>query len=232
MIAFDDLYRMVSEPNCCVSDCWDDGEWTMDFKRALSIHEFNNWLLLKVLLQPITLYPESNDSVTWALERKGHFSTRSLYRFLTDRGFSSKVARFIWRARMPLKIKFFLWQVFNNKLQVASSLVKRGWKGDVNCCLCGKIESANHILFHCHLTKLIWGMIRDIFHLDSCSSSLQDLNFRWLQGKGPLPSHLLIFLFAGIAWALWTARNKMAIEKHFPKAPSEVMYVAISLLQK
>jgi hypothetical protein len=24
----------------------------------------------------------------------------------------------------------------------------------------------------------------------------------------------------------------MAIEKHFPKAPSEVMYVAISLLQK
>jgi hypothetical protein len=133
---------------------------------------------------------------------------------------------------MPLKIKFFLWQVFNNKLQVASSLVKRGWKGYINCCLCGKIESVNHILFQCHLAKLIWGVIRDIFHLDSCPSFLEDLSFTWLQGKGLLPSHLLMFLFAGIAWALWTARNKMAIEKHFSKAHSDVMYVGISLLQK
>jgi hypothetical protein len=101
MIAFDDLYKMVSEPNCCVSDCWDDGEWTMDFKRALSVQEFNSWLLLKELLQPITLSPEPNDSVTWALERKGHFSTRSLYIFLTDRGVSSKVAGFNGELECP-----------------------------------------------------------------------------------------------------------------------------------
>lgn len=82
MIAFDDLYRMVSDPTCCVSDCWVDGEWTMDFKRPLSVHEFNRWLSLKDLLQAITLSPESNDFVTWALEKKGLFSTRSLYRFL------------------------------------------------------------------------------------------------------------------------------------------------------
>jgi hypothetical protein len=81
---------------------------------------------------------------------------------------------------------------------VANSLVKRGWKGDANYCLCGKIEYVNHILFQCHLAKLIWGMIRDIFHLDSCLSSLEDLSFMWLQGKGSLPSHLLMFLFAGI----------------------------------
>jgi hypothetical protein len=142
------------------------------------------------------------------------------------------VAGYIWRCKIPQKIKFFLWQVFNNKLQVASSLAKRGWKGDVHCCLCGRIESVNHILFHCYLAKLIWGMIREIFQLDFCPSSLEDFSYMWLQGKGPLPSHLLMFLFAGIAWALWTTRNKMVIEKRFPKAPSDVVYVAISLLQK
>ena len=63
-------------------------------------------------------------------------------------------------------------------------------------------------------------------------SSLEDFSCFWLEGKGPLPSHLLMFLFAGFAWALWTTRNKMAIEKIFPKAPSDVLYVAISLMQK
>ena len=32
--------------------------------------------------------------------------------------------------------------------------------------------------------------------------------------------------------ALWTTRNKIAIEKMIPKAPTDVMYIAISLMQK
>jgi hypothetical protein len=50
-----------------------------------------------------------------------------------------------------------------------------------------------------------------------------------MQGKRPLPNRLVVFFFAGFAWALWTVRNKMA--KTFIKAPTDVIYVAISLLQ-
>jgi hypothetical protein len=39
------------------------------------------------------------------------------------------VAGHIWRSRVPLKIKFFLWQMTNNKLQVATNLKKEGGKG-------------------------------------------------------------------------------------------------------
>jgi len=53
-----------------------------------------------------------------------------------------------------------------------------------------------------------------------------------MQGKGPLLNRLVIFLFAGFAWALWTTRNKMAIEKSFIKTPTDVIYVAVSLLQR
>jgi hypothetical protein len=42
----------------------------------------------------------------------------------------------------------------------------------------------------------------------------------------------LFSFFAGFAWALWTVQNKMAIEKTFIKAPTDVVYVAISLLQR
>jgi hypothetical protein len=68
----------------------------------------------------------------------------------------SRVAGFIWKCRIPLKIKFFLWQVFHNKLQVSGNLVKRGWK-DKECCLCELVESIDHIFFKYHLAKLVWG---------------------------------------------------------------------------
>jgi hypothetical protein len=54
----------------------------------------------------------------------------------------------------------------------------------------------------------------------------------WLQGKGPLPARLLMFIFADLAWALWTTRNKMTIEKNFSKTPTDVIYVALSLMQQ
>jgi hypothetical protein len=79
------------------------------------------------------------------------------------------------------------------------------------------------------LPKLIWGLLQNIFQLDSYPLSLEDLSVTWMQGKGPLPNRLVVFFFAGFAWALWTVRNKMA--KTFIKAPTDVIYVAISLLQ-
>jgi hypothetical protein len=41
-----------------------------------------------------------------------------------------------------------------------------------------------------------------------------------------------MFIFSGFAWALWTTRNKIAIDKKFPKAPTDVIYIATSLMQK
>ena len=44
---------------------------------------------------------------------------------------------------------------------------------------------------------------------------------------------LSLFLFVGIAWSsIWRTRNKMAIERAFPNNPMDVMYSAISFIQK
>lgn len=44
------------------------------------------------------------------------------------------------------------------------------------------------------------------------------------------PKSLGIFFFAGLTWACWRIRNKMAIDKIFSK-PSDVIYSGISYLQ-
>ena len=106
-IAYEDIYRMVRNNNCYVHECWDEGEWFMEFKHTLSVQEFNRWSELENILQGVSLVPDQSDSVKWVLESKGNFTTKSLYRFITNRGVISRVAGYIWKCKIPLKIKFF-----------------------------------------------------------------------------------------------------------------------------
>jgi hypothetical protein len=60
------------------------------------------------MLNDCTLTDNRADCVQWALDKKKHFTTKSLYIFLTNRDVNSRVAGFIWKSRVPLKIKIFL----------------------------------------------------------------------------------------------------------------------------
>ena len=94
------------------------------------------------------------------------------------------------------------------------------------------LENIEHILFKCHLAKFVWEMFSEIFNLDSYPSSWDDFCSSGLRGKGPFPISLIIFIFSGFAWALWTSRNKAAIEKKIPRVPTDVVYSALLLIQK
>jgi hypothetical protein len=79
---------------------------------------------------------------------------------------------------------------------------------------------------------MIWGFLREIFKWTDYPTSMKSLSESWLQGKGPLPVSLILFIFSGFAWAIWNNRNKMAIEHKYPKSPADIIYVALSYLQK
>lgn len=105
-VTFDDPYSLVRNQENVVADCWEDNEWFVDFKRALSVQEFDRWRELISVLGEVSLSNES-DIVLWVLDKTKTFSTKSLYRFISDRGVASKVAGYIWKCKVPLKIQFF-----------------------------------------------------------------------------------------------------------------------------
>jgi hypothetical protein len=61
---------MVRNPSCYVSDCWDEDGWDMDFRRALSVHEYNEWLELIESLNDVKPGGVDADIVIWALVSK------------------------------------------------------------------------------------------------------------------------------------------------------------------
>jgi len=164
-IQFSDLFRICTDPSAMVADCyadigwlWTDPSamvvdyyadigWLINFRRSLSLEENVSWVELLSILKNVNLDQEVRDDVTWALDNPKIFTTKSLYRFITHRGVCIPASEDVWKSKLPLKIKVFMWQLQHNKLQVAASLKNRGWKGDIACCLCGEVESTNHVFF-------------------------------------------------------------------------------------
>lgn len=94
-VAFNQLFALVSDQTCLVSECFSQGEWVMDFKRTLTPNEYESWGMLRDILDDHSIDPEIGHSVIWALEKKGAYSTKFLYRFITNGGVTSRIAGFI-----------------------------------------------------------------------------------------------------------------------------------------
>jgi hypothetical protein len=76
-------------------------------------------------LQPIAI----DDQVSWALEPGGKFSVSSLYRKI-NHGPSLPHEKLLWKAKLPLKIKIFLWQMAKGKMPVNEQINRRHGKSN------------------------------------------------------------------------------------------------------
>ncbi|RLN34680.1 putative retroelement [Panicum miliaceum] len=228
---FPSLYAFCEDPLATIADCWQDGEWDVNFRRTFSEEDMQLWEELLTVLHGVAMDSSQSDEVMWMLDKSRSFATKSMYRFLTFGGVTSKEAGGIWKARVPLKIKVFIWQMFH-KLPTATELVKRGWKGSHRCSLCGQPESGDHIFFHCSMARFTWCCLRDFFGWDGHPTSCSDFWGRWLPLKFNISPRLGIFMFAGLCWVLWITRNKMAFEQKFINKPTEVVFLGINFMQK
>ena len=102
------------------------------------------------------------DEVSWKLSSSGSFSVKSLYTKLTE-GDVLDIARGLWKAGLPLKIKIFLWKMFQNRLPTADNVAKRNGPSDGSCVVGGTLEDATHALFRCHLARFSWSAVRASF---------------------------------------------------------------------
>jgi hypothetical protein len=118
------------------------------------------WSELQGLMSSVCMTTQE-DEITWGLSSSKTFSTRSLYRFLTNGGIDSKLTQKIWKCKVPMKIKVFLWQIFQDRLQTVIQLKEREWKDSEHCVLCGENEDVDHLLFTCLLAAFVWIFIKE-----------------------------------------------------------------------
>lgn len=114
----------------------------------------------------------------------------------------------LWKQRFPLKIKCFIWLLFNNKILTWENLQRRGKHGPSICLLCKSEEdSVCHLFFKCNYTLDIWRTICKLLKIDDGQPCM---DFYLAYQLWIIKYRNLKTIPGLLAWAIWKTRN-MAI---------------------
>jgi hypothetical protein len=134
------------EPSITGRKAFDNGLDNMRFRRAIIGVRKELWINLKKLCVNVS-FSNEQDGLYWLLTDSGQFSTKSFYLALQNYG--SVPQKFLWKIKIPLQIKTFIWLVFKKNILTKDVLMHRGGKCDPQCLFCGKNETIDHLLFAC-----------------------------------------------------------------------------------
>jgi hypothetical protein len=67
--------------------------------------------------------------------------------------------KLLWKLKLPLKIKVFLWYLNKGLTLTKDNLVWCNWTRSTTCAFCVKEESIQHLFFDCHWAKFLWRVL-------------------------------------------------------------------------
>jgi hypothetical protein len=151
---FPDLYCICNEQLVTVATTAAMG-WMFTFKRWLTPDLILQRDGLLSLLNQINNLSQEKDE-KWA--KGGKFTVKSVYKHLCsneiDRSF-----RHLWKSKIPLKIKIWLWLIWHNAIATKDNLIRRNWTGSPLCQFCREHETISHLFFGCAAAKFVWSAV-------------------------------------------------------------------------
>ena len=156
-LRFPQLFSICDNPTLSVASVVVEGchfRRTLDPMGAILWQELNDIIISTAL-------SDGHDSVSWHLDPSGKFSVSSLYSKLSQ-GAMVPHFRDLWKAKVPLKIKVFSWQLSRDRLPSGGQLISRQGPSDGLCELCGEAEDASHMFFKCSIARFAWSVLRQV----------------------------------------------------------------------
>ena len=175
---FPNLFSIASDIGLTVASVLENGQINLTFRRQLTGSYREEWVTLINELSSINLIRDKLDVLHWRWNATGRFTVHSFYTWLEYGGVKKKYFDTIWKAKIPFKIKIFLWLVKQKKVLTRVNLSKRGWQGDVACSFfCGEPETVDHLFIQRSFVKYIWDWLADFNHFSFDCSTIEDYDF-------------------------------------------------------
>jgi hypothetical protein len=143
-------------------------------------------------------------------EASGLYSVKSMYAVVNFGGIKLVDIQCVWKIKVPPKIYFFLWLLFNNKLLTRDNLVKRQNVDDLTCVFCNEVESCQHLFFDCVVASKIWRDIVMALGVNLKISSMHDISSLWNDFK---KNNNLNMIFAVVLRTIWITRNDFVFNR-------------------
>lgn len=207
---FPNLFQISSDPLISVSRVIAPISISLPSNRQLTGLALTEWINLNLMLSFQNTFSDttSPDKLHWRWQALGKFTVHSLYQWLEYGGIKNRSFTSIWKTKIPLKVKIFMWLVKERKFLTKDNLANKGWTGDQKCQFCDELETLYHLFVTCPFISGLWHWIANHNNFVFNCSTLADL---WsLDAWIPLKDCLLIELIrAATIWTVWLTRNKV-----------------------
>lgn len=177
------------------------------------------------VIKTIIIRSMPHDSIYWPYTNNGGYSTKSGYRRLFD--MEGKQARntntshvipieswhTIWNAKVPQKIKQFMWKVYHNALPVKSNLYRRKISNSPICTICqDEEETVEHTLLLCPWTRPVWCSLQLCHPSSRIGSATVDQWITQTLSDTHDAKELAAALFVTL-WNIWKMRNEVIYQE-------------------
>lgn len=147
---------------------------------------------------------EIGDQATWLADGSGTFRIRSSLKLLCSTEENIAVNwKWLWKLRLPQRIKMFLWLILHSKVLTNAERFRRPMSPNAGCALClGDVEDLEHILRNCPKAKEVW---HDLHVYGVMDLAGEESFQQWLQQNLRLPRDDLEWptKFMITVWYLW-----------------------------
>ncbi|WVZ74315.1 hypothetical protein U9M48_022514 [Paspalum notatum var. saurae] len=192
--------------------------WVSDIRGALTETMVVEYVELWERIRHVSLSVGVPDSFRWRFEPVGTYSSSSAYCACFVGSTLFLGAKFIWKAKVPPKVKFFVWLAAQDRCWTAERRYRRGLQEDDECALCDQeSETIVHLLLLCSFSKHVWFLVFGRLGWHSLTPELGDeIMVWWSRIRKRLPKELrkgcdaLVLL---VLWMIWKERNSRVFDR-------------------
>lgn len=147
----------------------------------------------------------------WRWTISGAFSCSSAYHTMQESGIMSMYYKVLWKLRVPMKVKIFLWLMIEDKILTQEVLTSRGCAVTPGCVLCRdpQVETRDHMLANCAYSDRVWRGLGAQLNLPPMTGN-NPIDI-WWKGRSQLQGQTKLrwdTAWAAGVWAIWKERNR------------------------
>jgi hypothetical protein len=171
---------------------------------------WDRWLHLLHGLIDVRLEPKE-DEFRWSLTQSGKFIVKSMYLHLLNDN-TVYLHKYLWKMKVPLKTKIFMWFVHRNEILTKDNPLKRNWQGSSKCCFCDHDKTVQHLFVKCPFAKIIWQVVYMAFNITP-PLGISHMFGNWLDGVVKSEKINIRVGVCAIITAIWHVRNEFIFNK-------------------
>jgi hypothetical protein len=221
-VQYPNLFNTVRRNSATVAEIFSSRPLNVSFRRNLVAENLQSWQKLVMRLTNICL-TDRPDIFKWSLNFSGQFFVISIYQAFIDTNVVPNNS-FLWKIKIRLKIKVFIWLLYREAILTKDNVVKRIWHGNIKCCFCDSLETIQHWFFECALAKFIWRVIQITFGL-STPNSIHVFG-GWVQRMNDKDRKLLLVGLGAMLWSIWLSQNDIVFNKTSISSYMQVIFRA------